>query len=443
MSELASTVDPAGQSPAKVLGFWTCWSLTVGVMIGSGIFTLPAVLAPYGLMSFGGWALSVTGSILIALTIARLAGRTSRTGGPYVFAYNAFGGLVGFLTAWGFWASYWTAIPALAITFVGYLPVIFPALATNPFGQAAAALALIWTLTFLAIRGTRTAGLAQLAMTVLKLIPLAAVVGLALAIGDAANLPAVNPSGGSPLSVLAATAVLTMWAFGGLEAGCLPAGDVKDPERTIPRALMFGVLTVAAIYLATAAAVMLLVPAETLARSTSPIADAARGLGPFGPLLVAAGALVATAGSLNGTIFIAGQLPMAVAVDQLAPAWLARVNGGGSPHISLIVSSVLGSLLLIANYTRGLTAAFTFLLLMSTLANLVPYFASAAAELRHSWRSARGWAAVALSAGLFCILATLGAGIEAILWSAVLMAAGIPFYFLGRAKFSPAPARET
>ncbi|MBI1187842.1 MAG: amino acid permease, partial [Alphaproteobacteria bacterium] len=328
MPDAPTAFDPP---PRKRLGFWACWSLTVGVMIGSGVFTLPAVLAPYGLLSFAAWAITGLGAILIALTIARLAARTTRSGGPYVYARDAFGDLTGFLIAWGYWASYWIAIPAIALAFAGYLPVFIPALADNTIGQTLAALALIWALTFNAIAGVRAFALAQIAMTALKIAPLLVVIGLAAFAGAPSNLPAFNPSNAPVLPALAACMVLTMWAFSGLEAGCLPAGDVRDPARTIPRAVVIGTVTVTLIYLAATAAVMLLVPAERLANTTAPLAEAARALGPWGAAFIAAGALVSTAGALNGTIFIGGQMPMAVALDGLAPRALAQRNAGQAP----------------------------------------------------------------------------------------------------------------
>jgi APA family basic amino acid/polyamine antiporter len=426
--------EPALASSSKPLGFWACWSLTVGVMIGSGVFALPAVLAPYGLLSFGGWVLTGAGSILLALTIGRLASRTTLSGGPYIYAREAFGDLAGFLIGWGYWTSYWIAIPAVAIAFVGYLTVFFPSLSGDPLGQAIAGLALIWALTLLAVRGVREAGIAQVAMTLLKLAPLLVVVALGAVVGRAENLPEFNPQGGPIVPALAASALLTLWAFSGLEAGCLPARDVKDPERTIPRAVVIGTVTVTLIYLAATAAVMLLVPAGQLAQSTSPFADAAGALGPWGPSLIAAGALVATAGALNGIIFIAGQLPMAVALDGLAPAAFARRNGGGSPQVSLIVSSLLGSILLLANYSRGLIGAFEFLALMATLATLAPLIVSAAAEIKHSWRDAKGWAAIALISGVYCVFAAIGSGWEVLAWGVLLFHAGLPVYLLMRGK---------
>lgn len=428
---MTTTTETTAPRP---LGFWACWALTVGTMIGSGIFSLPAVLAPHGLLSFGGWVLSALGSICLALALGRLAARTTRSGGPFIYGRDTFGDLTGFLTGWGHWASFWIAIPAVAVAFVGYVPVFFPALANNNTAQGLVAFALIWIVTLINIRGLREAGVTQLVMTLLKIVPILLVIGLGFFTGSPANLPEVNPSGAALLPTLAACVMLTTWAFSGLEAGCMAAGQVKDPERTIPRAVVFGTITVAVIYIAATAAIMLLLSPEALVKSTSPFADAAVGLGAWGPPLVAAGALIATAGALNGVIFVAGQIPTAVAVDGLAPRAFAQMNAGGSPAFALIVSAILGSLLLAANYTRGLIGAFTFLLTMSILAQLVPMLVSSAAEFWRSRKASAGWAAVALAAGVYTLIALFGSGWEAVLWGAVLMLAGLPFYVLGRTR---------
>ena len=428
---------------SKPLGFWSCWSLTVGCMIGSGVFLLPSVLAPYGLLSFGGWIVTCAGSILVALMLARLAARTTRTGGPYAFVHDAFGDLIGFANVWGYWASYWTGIAAIAVAFAGYLTVFIPALNDNPVGQALSALALIWALTLINIRGLKESSIVQLALTVLKIAPLLAIIALGVFAGRPENLPAFNPQNASVLPAIAATALLTMWAFVGLEAGTIPASACKDAARVIPRAVIIGTLTVAAIYLAATAAVMSLVPAEVLAASTSPFAEAARAFGAWGPWVIAAGALLSTAGAANGLIFCGGQLPMAVALDRLAPRILGLTDKGGAPYAALLLSGVLTSIMLLMNYSRGLIGAFTFLIMLSTLGTLVPYLLCAFAELRQSWRSARGWAGVALLAALYSIFAILGSGREALLWGAVLFLSGVPIYYLVRQKAPDALTRPS
>ncbi|WP_297736482.1 amino acid permease [uncultured Maricaulis sp.] len=431
----SETDQPTLETPThKAIGFWGCWSLVVGIMIGSGIFMLPAVLAPYGLLGFTGWIITAGGSILLALVLGRLAHRTTRSGGPIAYAHDAFGDLVGYLVAWGYWASYWIAIPAIAIAFVGYLTVFVPALQGSPIAQAGCGLALIWGLGLISLHGIRDASFVQLLMTVLKLVPIFLIIGVGLFTGDVANLPAVNPSGDGFFPVLAATALLTMWAFAGLEAATIPAGDVRDAASTVPKATVIGTITVAIIYIAATASVMLVVPAAELVESTSPFSDAARALGSWGPGLIAAGAMVSTAGALNGVILLSGQLPMAVALDKLAPAVLGHRNKGGAPQFSLLLSLGLGSILLVANYSRGLVGAFTFLLMMSTVCLLLPLLVSALAELRHSWKSARGWAVIALAAGAYSAFAVLGSGLEVLAWGGVLILAGLPAYWLGKPK---------
>jgi len=418
----------------KPIGFWRCWSLTVGIMIGSGIFLLPTILAPYGLVSFGGWIITAGGSILLALVFARLAARTTKSGGVYVYARNAFGDVTGFLIAWGYWASYWIAIPAAAIAFVGYLSVFIPAIEGNSPVQASTALALIWLITLINIKGIGEASLMQLVMTSLKLVPLALIILLGLFTGDTANLPPFNPAGHGLLPALATTALLTMWAFSGMEAGTMPADDISNPERTIPRAIVTGTIVVAFVYITSTTAVMALVPTEILINSTSPFADAAKALGPWGPKFIAFGALISTAGALNGLVFIAGQMPMAVALDKLIPSIFGKKNKGGAPTFSLLLASSLGSLLLLANYSRGLVGTFTFLIMMSTLAFLTPLLSSALAEIKYSGKRAKVWTSIAFIALGYTLFAILGSGLEIIQWGIAWLLLGIPIYFVGRQR---------
>ena len=130
---------PTGPSPmtaTRPLGFWSATALVVGSMIGSGVFLLPASLAPFGAASLLGWAITLAGAVLLALTFARLSHRWPQTGGPYVYARNAFGELPGFVIAWSYWISMWCATAAIAVAFAGSIGAIFPA-ATAGSGRSA------------------------------------------------------------------------------------------------------------------------------------------------------------------------------------------------------------------------------------------------------------------------------------------------------------------
>ena len=403
-------------------------------MVGSGIFLLPSVLAPFGTLSFLGWVVTAGGSILIALVFARLSSRITKSGSVYVYSRDAFGDLPGFLIAWSYWTSYWVAIPGGAIAFVGYLSVFHPDLSDSRLMQLGIGLVVIWTSILLNIKGVKEATFVQLVLTVLKLLPLALIIVVGVASGSTDNFPDFNPKELPVFEALATTVLLTLWAFSGMEAGAISAGDVQNPEKTVPRAIVFGTLTVAFIYIGSTAAVMSLVPAEVLVNSTAPFADAAASLGAWRPTVIAIGALFATYGSMHGIIYVAGQMPMALAVDRFAPKTFARKNSGGAPFTALLVVGVLASLLLIGNYSKGLISAYRLIITMSTLAFLLPLVVCSLAELKHSWRSSRGWAGVALIALLYSLFAVIGSGWEVISWGVLLMLAGLPIYWWSRGQ---------
>ena len=401
-------------------------------MIGSGVFLLPAVLAPYGTLSFAGWGLTAGGALLLALVLARLAGRTGQSGGVYCYVRDAFGDLAGFAVAWGFWISYTVGMPAMAMGFVGYAAQFVPAL-EGAVLPVITALALIWGLTFINIAGVSAASKAQVLTAILKLIPLVLVVVAALSLGDASYVPEANPQELPLIDLVSATALLTMWAFAGIEAGTVAAEDVRDAQRTIPRALVAGVVSVVLVYVACVFAAMTLLPAESLVASTSPFADAVAGLGPWASALVAIGAMVSVAGALNGTIFVGAQFAAAPARDGLAPQFLNRRNAARAPTASLILGSVLATLALLSQLGEEVLDIFTFLVMVSTSSLLVPMLLAALAELKHSWRRSPLWAAVAMLGALYAAFTIWGAGWSSLGWSLALYLAGVPvFYFSSR-----------
>ena len=394
----------------KKMGFCQCWGMSVGVMIGSGIFLLPTVLAPYGWISLLGWLLTCSGTIVLALVLARLAGTTDHAGGPYAYVRESFGDLAGFLIGWGYWVGVVFGVTAIAVGFAGYMGSIFPIFAANSLTQALVAAMGIGVLTWVNIKGISEAATVQLVLTILKIVPLIVIIGLGIAYGDIDNFPSFNPQQLSMTEALASTALLTMWAFIGIEAAAIPTGDVENPKKTVPIAVVSAALSVSFLYVGASIAIMFLVPSEVLAASESPFVDAASHMGPGGALLMGVGALISTAGALNGNIFVMGQMPMLVAADGLAPSVIAKKNKGGAPMVALMASSVFSAALLVLNFTDGLVGAFSFLISMSTLSILAPYGLSAMAEFKRSWHSAKGWAGVALLSVIYTLIAAAGSG---------------------------------
>lgn len=412
-------------------------ALVVGNMIGSGVFLLPASLGPYGGVSIAAWLFTAAGALLLALTFARLARALPRTGGPYAYARAGFGDVAAFVVAWGYWLSICAGNAAIAVALVGYLAFFAPALATRPLLGAGAAVACVWLCTWVNARGVREAGVTQVVTTVLKLVPLLAVGTLGLAFVHPGAFPTFNLSGRSGLSAFTTCAALTLWAFTGLESATVPADDVEHPDRTIPRATLLGVSIAAAVYLLSTTAVMGVVPTAALRVSTAPFAEAAgRMWGPWTAYAVAAGAAISCLGALNGWVLLQGQVPLAAATDGLLPRIFARVSPRGTPVAGLVISSLLVTLIVATNYTGGLVAEFTFIILLATLSTLVPYAASALAflVLRLRQPSAFGGRAhgrhlvLGLLAFGYSAWAIVGTGGRTILWGCVLLLAGVPVY---------------
>lgn len=428
-----STLTAPRGSP-RALGFWMAVALVMGNMVGSGIFLLPASLAPYGGLSLVGWLVSSGGAVLLAVVFARLARIDPAAGGPYAYTRRAFGDMPAFLVAWGYWISMWTALGALAVAFVGYLTPFFPQLSASPPLAAATAVGAVWVVVGVNAAGLRAAGTVQVITTVLKLLPLAGV-GLAGLFAFEPGHFAVPQSDGRSIAVaVPAVVALTLWAFLGLESATVPAASVDDADRSVPRATLVGTILVALVYIVATVGVMSLVDPAALATSAAPFADAAGRLGgAWGIRLVAAGAAISCLGALNGWTLLAGQLPLAVARDGLFPAVFARLSPGGTPVPGLVIAGVLTTGLVSLNYTRGLVELFTFFILLSTLHTLVPYaFCSLAVFLipDRARPFTAGLRAAAALAFVYALAAIGGAGEEAVYWGFLLLVCGLPVYVL-------------
>lgn len=438
-TEASRAKRPPASKPklARSMGLWMATALVVGNMIGSGVFLLPSSLASAaGPVSIVAWIFTGVGAMLLALVFARLGRTFPRTGGPYVYARRAFGDFIGFQTAWGYWIAAWAGNAAITVAFVGYLAVFWPHLTHDNLLAAIVGIGVIWLLTFVNILGIRQGSQVQFITTILKFVPLAIIAVIGLFFIKGGNLTPFAPHGTG--KAISAAAPLTLWAFIGLESATVTAEEVKDPERTIPRATILGTIAATLVYIVATIAIMGIIPAHTLADSSSPFAAAAgKMFGGSWDKIIALVAMAATFGALNGWIIIQGRVPMAAAEDGLFPEQFAKVHGERqTPVFGLIVSSVLVSALMLMNYTKGLVSAFTFVILLATLTTLVPYAYSAAAqaylyvterELFDRKLFARDMVIATLAFG-YSVWAITGSGKDIIAKGFVLLLAGVPVY---------------
>ena len=424
------------------IGLLAATSLVVGNIIGAGIFVLPASLAKFGSISIVGWLFTATGALILAKIFSNFSKKLKgKSGGPYIYSKVVFGDFIGFLVAWGYWISCWVNNAAIAVAIVSALSFFFPELVTNPFYATLTGLSFIWFFTFTSSKGIKSSGNIQILTTIAKLIPLVLIILFGFFIFDLEIFPEFNLTDQNDFEILPVVAVMTLYAFLGLECASIPAENIKNPEKTIPKATMAGTLISTLIYILSTIVLFGIISAENLINSPAPFAEAGEIIGGkyFG-FLISAGAAISAIGALNGWILITSYMPMTMANDRLFPKLFAKKNKKGFPYLSLLLGSILTSFVMTMNYTDGLVDRFEFLILLTTLSTLIPYFfVSVSYILFHvekrlfkinSFRSV----ILGLFGSLYSLWAIFGSGIDSIVYGTILLILGIPIYLILKLK---------
>ncbi|UVO51617.1 amino acid permease [Sphingomonas sp. SUN019] len=411
------------------LGFWTALALVVGNMIGSGIYLLPATLAPLGANALIGWGVTIAGAMCLAFVFARLSAKLPLAGGPYAYANAAFGATTGFFVAWSYWVLVWAGNGAIAIAVVSALSLVFPVIGSG-IASAASALAIVWLLVVINIRGVALAGRVQVVTTVLKLVPLAGVILLAAWLLLRDGTAAVAPATPVPLGAgaIAGAAALTFWGFLGVESATVPADKVANAASVVPRVTLIGTALTGVVYFCVAAAVALLMPADVTATSPAPVAAfLGATLGTGMAEVVALFAAISAFGALNGFILLQGEMPWAMARGGVFPAWFGKESRRGTPARAHLVSGVLVSVVMLLNYTGSTGQLFQDVATISLAAGMAAYLASALAAIRLLPGDRPLVVASVVAAG-FVLWMVWGLGLKADLWGLGLMLLGLPVY---------------
>lgn len=420
------------QAKARGLGFGMVLALVVGNMIGSGIYLLPATLAPLGWNQLAGWVVTIVGAMCLAAVFAALSARLPRAGGPYAYAEAAFGPLAGFVAAWSYWVMTWVGNGAIAVAVVSNLSLVAPVIGRVPGLPALLAVACVWVLTMVNISGVKAAGRVQEVTTALKILPLLLLIGLALVLIATGAPHAPDPGVPFTADKIAAAAGLTFWGFLGLESGTVPADKVADAQKVVPRATMIGVALTGAIYFGISLAFALFMPASAAATSPAPVADfLGRHFGAHAAEVVALFAAISAFGALNGWVLVQGEMPWAMARGGVFPRWFAAESRSGTPLRGHILSSLLLTAIVLANFQRGMADLFGFIASVSLAAGLLAYLLSALAALKLLTRRA-ALVGPALVAVAFTLWAESGLGLQAFGYGALLIVLGLPVYWLVR-----------
>jgi amino acid transporter len=350
--------DRWGERLPRRLGLLSAWAVCVGTTIGSGIFRTPAVVAGRvddPTLFIGGWILGGVLALAGALTYAELAAMYPRTGGMYVYIREGFGRLPAFLFGWAeLLVIRPAALGAIAIVSAEYFWRLMGVdgaaeLSWLPMSLAqATAAGFIVLVGAVNYAGIQFGALIQNVSTVFKVAALALLVALGLLLShDPVTIPPPAAAEGAVLSTAAAfgiAMVAILWAYDGWADLAFVSGEVKDPQRLLPRALMLGTGTVAVLYLAAIAVYMHIVPLAAMPGSQLIAADAAQAvIGRAGVVFVSLAIMISTFGTLNGSMMTGSRVFYAMAEDRLFFQPLAAVHPRfGTPFRSIVLATVLG-----------------------------------------------------------------------------------------------------
>lgn len=348
---------------------WDLVAVTINGIIGAGIFGLPSkvysLIGSYSLIAFVACALVV---MLIILCFAEVGSRFERTGGPYLYAQAAFGPTVAFEVGWLIWLARLTAFAANCNLMINYLSFFWQP-ANVGMTRVVIIVAVVVALALLNVLGVRQAALASNLFTVGKLVPML----IFISVGLFFIKPAGFTFGASPSTgAFSQSVLLLLYAFTGFEMAVIPAGEIRDPQKHLPRALMIAMAVIAVTYILIQVVCVGTLPG--LANSTKPLADAGtQFMGTMGGAIISAGAIISVAGNLNITVLSASRVPFAMAEQNQLPAVFARVHPSYfTPALSIAVTTVL---MLVLTLTSSFVAALT----ISTIARLIAYAATCAA----------------------------------------------------------------
>jgi len=413
--------------PGHKLGLWAAVALVIGNMIGSGVFLLPARLAPYGWNAVLGWVVSIGGSVMLALSIAYLARKVSGSGGLICMLEEAFGPLAATVLGWSAWVGFWTGIATLAVAAVSYLSSWSSFLNDHP---ALSASILVWLVTLISLTGLKQASVFQAVTTVLKIIPLIIVIGLtAWLFGGGSGEPVeVMPIDAVPISITAigSAVALTLWAMVGFEAAALAEDAIDNPYRNVATATIIGTSLTGLLYLFVVSAIQLLSDTTALAASKEPFVYFIDAFWADGPgRIIGLFAAVSAIGALNGWTIITGEVPRSMARKGILPDWFAGSSANGAPRNALLIGATCATVMLMFNASKSTGGLFEFMALLSTCASLWVYVSCAAAAIKY-----RLSYVVAPLGLIFGIWAIYSAGRWEAGLSLVLLLLGFPVYWL-------------
>jgi APA family basic amino acid/polyamine antiporter len=448
----SDAAPPAGQGDGTLsrgaeLGLMSSTALVIGSIIGTGVFTMPAVMAGAGTSSLITLAVIAVGAVLLGMMFGQLTKRVPNIdGGLYAYSRHEFGDFAGYLTAWCYWITCWAGNAAIVASWVLYVESLFGIEDPSAWTNLGIALTGLWIPAAINLAGVRQMAWFQNLTVVLKFLPLLFVAIFGWFFVSSANFGPFNASGGSLYDGVGIAAGVALFSFIGVECASIAAGRVKDPRRNVGRASVIGTAASGLLYVLVTAVIMGLVPHDKLVDDGAPfvagIQSMFEGAGWVGKA-VALIAVISGIGALNGWTLVTAEMPFAAARDGLFPQSFAREDRKGTPWFGIVVSTIVASLLMAWSYSgeTGLKV-FTYLVYLSVVTVAIPYFFSACAQLAflvsrrrkvQGWNLARDLTIAGVSA-LFSLWVTFASGYQSVYQAMLLILVGIPVYSFLKAR---------
>jgi basic amino acid/polyamine antiporter, APA family len=430
------------------LGLPSATALVIGSIIGTGVFTMPAVMAGAGTSSILTLLTVSVGAVLLGVMFGQLTKRVPSTeGGLYAYARHEFGDFAGYLTAWCYWITAWAGNAAIVASWVLYVESLFGI--NHPSGWTSFGIAMtgLWIPAAINLLGVHRMAVFQNITVVLKFLPLLLVGTVGWFFIKNANFGPFNATGGSLYSGISIAAGVALFSFIGVETASIAAGRVKDPRRNVGRASVIGTALAALLYITVTGAVMGLVPNGKLVNDGAPFVAAFHTM--FGGAwivgkIVALTAVISGIGALNGWTLVTAEMPYAAAKHDLFPRAFLRRNRRGALTFGIVFSTAVASALMAYSYSglsSGLTV-FTYLVTLSVVTVAIPYFFAACAQLAylvsgrrkvHGWTFLRDLSIAGLSV-LFALWITAASGYQAVYQATILVLVGVPIYAFLKAR---------
>lgn len=355
----------------KELTFFDMTNIVIGSIVGADIYIASALAAPLiGPFSVILWVVAGIFAMIIALVFAYCSYYVPKVGGPFAFVSKAFDDFYGFLTGWSMYIAEILALPVFAIAFVNYFQYFLP---LDVFQQILVKGFFLFALTLINVIGVKTAGRLNDVLTIIKMLPLALLILAGLIsflfnpISVSENYAPLAPLG---FDRLGTALVLIFWAYAGFEIGSLPASEVKNPKKMIPKAIITGMLIVTAFYVLTNFVMFGLINWQDLARTTVPMVMAGSAFfGVAGAVIMTIGALASVSGCDESEMLGTARLSYAMSIDGLFPKVFSKVSPKyRTPEMSLMIQGIVAFILSIFSGIRGLISfaifnlGFSFLL---------------------------------------------------------------------------------